>query len=377
MATTKITSIRRLEETTLRGGCGDNWHMTWAANGTTYMGLCDGLGWEDVPGYNGKNYNTRVFGLHGEPPDHSFEYLPGFPDLLSEPGMFCNRYYGFGIIAIDDCIYHYLSTPNTPFAEPGARFCGAKLIYSPDLGSTWLNQDGSPVGWEEWGTRSRDNMAFFKEDGEAFSLLTALQMGRNYEHNTDGYIYMYAPNGNVEGTMNQLVMFRVPKYHILDRDAYEFFVSRGGNGVAEWSHDIDDRGVVYEFQAGWVNTKVHPYSWHPSVVYNEPLGLYMMANWGMGCDDDGLWFGKPSYLGIWTASQPWGPWDQVHEETAWTPANDTGARAYQPQIAPQWIAPDGKSFQLVWTDFQVTDMTRPDHRPYYCFNTQRVEIETA
>jgi hypothetical protein len=27
----------------------------------------------------------------------------------------------------------------------------------------------------------------------------------------------------------------------------------------------------------------------------------------------------------------------------------------KPQIAPKWLAADGKSFWLVWTDFQVTD----------------------
>jgi hypothetical protein len=119
-----------------------------------------------------------------------------------------------------------------------------------------------------------------------------------------------------------------------------------------------------------VNTQIHPYAWHPSVVYNSALGVYIMANWGMGCSPDGLWFGKPSYLGFWVAPQPWGPWTQIHEETAWTPLGDKRSRCYQPQIAPKWIAPDGKSFWLVWTDFQDVDGTKP----YYSFNTQQVKI---
>jgi hypothetical protein len=107
------------------------------------------------------------------------------------------------------------------------------------------------------------------------------------------------------------------------------------------------------------------------VVYYAPLGLYLMANWGMGCSTTGHWFGKPSYLGFWTAPQPWGPWTQVHEETAWTPAGDHGARAYQPQIAPRWIANDGLSFWLVWTDFQDVEGRG---KPYYSFNVQQVQI---
>jgi hypothetical protein len=213
-------------------------------------------------------------------------------------------------------------------------------------------------------------MVFFHEPDESFSLLTCLQMGRNYEHNQDGYVYIYAPNGNRDGTMNQLVMLRTPKEQILNRSAYEFFVSHADNGKVVWSRDITKRGVVHTFPSGWVNTQLHPYAWHPSVVFNAPLGVYMMANWGMASDAHGMWFDKPSYLGFWVSEQPWGPWKQVHEETSWTPLGDPGARAYQPQILPKWIAEDGKSFWLVWTDFQQLD----ERLPYYCFNYQKVEI---
>jgi hypothetical protein len=37
------------------------------------------------------------------------------------------------------------------------------------------------------------------------------------------------------------------------------------------------------------------------------------------------------------------------------------------------MAPDGQSFWLVWTDFQVID----DQRPYYAFNLQKVEVLLA
>jgi hypothetical protein len=197
-------------------------------------------------------------------------------------------------------------------------------------------------------------------------------MGKAYEQNKDGYVYIYSPNGNTEGTMNQLVLCRVPKDRIRDRGAYDFFVSRKPDGTADWSRDIAARGVVQSFPSGWVNTKVHPYAWHPSVVYDAPLGVYLMANWGMGCAPDGTWFGKPSYLGFWSAPNPWGPWTQIHEEKEWMPAGDRAAHAYQPQIGPKWIAADGKSFWLVWTDFQFVGAARP----YYSFNTQKVELLT-
>jgi len=364
-----IVSIRRLDDTIHRTTCsGDNWHMTWAADGRQYTSLCDGAGWPHMPGYGGPGYNTRVYTVAGDPPNLTFGFVPGYPDLpVAE-----NRYYGFGIIALGDHIYEFLSTPNHRFSEPGARFVGAKLICSPDLGQTWRNQDGSPVRWEPWQERSQETMVFFDEPGECFSLLTVLQMGRDYGHNRDGCVYVYAPNGNAEGTMNQLVMFRTRTDAILDRSQYEYFAGLSPDGAAVWSPDINQRGAVHTFPSGWVNTQVHPYSWHPSVVYNAPLDLYLMANWGMGCDAEGMWFGKPTYLGFWTAPQPWGPWTQVHEESAWTPGGDIGARAYQPQIAPRWIADEGLSFWLVWTDFQVI----AGQRPYYSLNYQQVAITT-
>ena len=69
--------------------------------------------------------------------------------------------------------------------------------------------------------------------------------GGNYEHNRDGYVYGYAPNGNAQATTKQLAMFRVPKDRILDRSAYEFFVSCSGGGSTIWSRDIEKRGVVH------------------------------------------------------------------------------------------------------------------------------------
>jgi hypothetical protein len=128
---------------------------------------------------------------------------------------------------------------------------------------------------------------------------------------------------------------------------------------------------VHTFPAGWVNKTLNPYAWQPSVVYYPATGQYLMANWGMGQDAEGKWFGKPSYLGFWTALRPWGPWTQVYEEAAWTPGGDQAARCYQPQIGPKWIAADGRSFWLVWTDYQVVN----GKRPYYAFNAQRVDVE--
>ncbi len=133
----RIGGIERLEDTTIRlGGIGDNWHMSWRRDDKQYVALCDGGGWTGTTGYTGQAYNTRIYAVSGDLPKPRFEHLPGYPDLYSDRPPNVNRYYGFGILALDGCIYHYLSTPNHPFAEPGGQFVCAKLIHSPDGGAT-------------------------------------------------------------------------------------------------------------------------------------------------------------------------------------------------------------------------------------------------
>ncbi|WP_158563982.1 hypothetical protein [Jiangella anatolica] len=412
MTRPRVAGAVRRDDTIQRlGGQGDNWYSTWAGDGSLYVALCDGSGF---PGLVRKNYNSRLYRVDGHPGTSSvsFHDVPGYPDLstpLDEPFEVATpptRYYGFGTLAVDDTIYQYLSTWNLPTTEEHMesgelRFIGAKLIYSADGGTTWRNQDGStPVHWEDWDERSSRNMVFLNEPGETFSLFSILQMGQGYRLNTDGYVYVYAPNGNTEGTMNQLVMFRVPVDSILDRGRYEYFVEAKPDGSAAWSPNIEDRGIVHTFPAGWVNTKAHAYAWQPSITYDPGLDLYLMANWATGPAPDGDWFGKPSYLGLYQSETPWGPWEQFHEETSWTPGGDEEARCYQPQIVPNWIADDGRSFWLVWTDFQspytlAESMARmreirasdasPDDkaaesaalRPYYAFNVQLVELDVT
>jgi hypothetical protein len=407
--TSRVTGAVLRDDTIQRlGGNGDNWHATWAADGSLYVAMCDGAGF---PGMRPRRYNSRLIRVDGHPETEvSFHDVPEYPDLsmdirssLFEPPLPA-RYYGFGTLSVDGTIYQYCDMQNVPTIEENLRnnslkFVGAKLIYSPDGGKTWHNQDGStPVYWEDWDERSTANSVFFHEPDNSFALHSILQMGRDYELNTDGYIYVYAPNGDREGTMNELVMFRVPKGEILDRSAYEYFVAVDDAGGASWSSDIAARGVVHTFPSGWVNTGIHPDAWQPFVTYNPGLGIYLMANWATGPSPEGMWFGKPSYLGLYQAATPWGPWEQFSEGTAWRPGGDENARCYQPVIVPNWISEDGKSFWMIWTDFQNDaeraaagraaieqdpDQSDEDYArnstagmPYYSFNVQLVELTT-
>ena len=401
----RIRGVRRREETIARlGGDGYIAGVTWVADGTQLVAIIDGSGWPEES--QSEYYSSRVFGLCGGPGAAEFRGLAGYPTIsifdFLKGGV---PYYGFNTLSVDGSLFQYLSTvtrPCTPVDEKiltgsaywsDSNFNGAKLIYSADHGRTWRNHVGTtPVACEPREGHSHDSLVFFGEPAGAFSILTFLQMGRDYSANEDGYIYVYSPNGIVDGAMNELVMFRVPKDKILQRRAYEFFEVMKEDGKAEWTKDIDRRGVVCTFAPGWVES-MWPLAWLPSIIYNEVLGVYMMVNssgTNSSCKTE-----KPTYFGVWVAPNPWGPWRQVHEETAWLPGGDNGARAVAPQIVPAWISRDGRSFWLAWSDVQqssLVETTDPmvsargredfmllrrhwrEKHPYFAFNTQKVDL---
>ncbi|WP_205700667.1 DUF4185 domain-containing protein [Croceicoccus sediminis] len=336
------------------GGLGDGYKMTQLADGKQLVVVNDGTGWAPPPA---TFFSTRLWVMDGRPPQPSFEQLDGYPVVdHTTRDENAPSYYGHSVLAIGDTLYQFLSTLDRAEDRP-RHWTGAKLILSKDGGRSWQNADGSsPVRWESFEEQSRDTLMFFDEPGGAFSLVSFLQMGPAYRENRDGFVYIYGLNGSVDGKMNELVLARVAAERIADRSAYEYFAGQSAQGDARWSASIDARQPIHRFPLGWVNyTNLFPgdlvvESWLPSVVWNEPLQQYVMASAGIGNAPDGTEFGKPSYLGIYVSQTPWGPWKQVHEDTAWTPGGDENARAYSPQIAPGWLAPDGKSFWLVWAD---------------------------
>jgi len=206
------------------------------------------------------------------------------------------NYGSAGALAVGRHLYQFINITTT-FGKPVDRVgvehhsIGAKLIHSPDYGRTWFNRDGStPLVWKQLDKYSRDNLIFFEEPEGVFHSVNFLQMGRGYEDNQDGYVYGYSRNGNNE---NEIAVFRVEKKRILDRDSYECFMNLNGDG-ATWTKDMESRGVVHSLPAG---------SSMGSIVYNAPLGLYMMTECGSSINAAGTQVdNKPSRLGIWIAA---------------------------------------------------------------------------
>jgi len=327
---------------------------TWAASGEQFLAIGEGSEL-DTPRSN--SFWGTVYRLRGDPPKPKMETLPGFPAMPLHllPTEYAEARIG-GILAVGDRIYATIVTPNHPYILADGSFSSgwqrlaAKVIYSDDDGRTWRNADGShPVVQDKWDSRSKETSLFY---GEPLFFSNFLQMGRAYEDNWDGFVYAYDARGGED-----MVLARVPKAKVMQRSAYEFFSGFGSDGGALWSKATGDIATVFRFPAGWTSTRADDgmvaSGWHFRVVYNKPLGVYMMVGQGTGAGPDGGWHGKLPYLGFWIAPTPWGPFRQVHEDKAWKPGESPSARPYNPQIPPKWISADGRSFWLTWSDYET------------------------
>jgi hypothetical protein len=67
------------------------------------------------------------------------------------------------------------------------------------------------------------------------------------------FVYVYSPDGNAAyDPADRLVLARVPKDRIRERDAYEFFMRVESNGDVIWSHNIVDRVWCFQTAARFV-----------------------------------------------------------------------------------------------------------------------------
>lgn len=352
------------------GDNGDNWCVTWAADGDLYTSQCDGRGWRYPDGNQRDFMNNQVWQISGGPDSGSFRpiFLEDAPDYSRSaqteiygpivPPDSCIEFpqpdrldvwnwYGYGIVSIDGNLYQFIS-------HCGERsgfgwFDGSQLIWRPQGQNNWLRWNGTDADdRDKWLINEGGNqMFFYNEPDLAFSFMTIAQYGQDYKENTDGYVYVYSPTGKEQS--NLLNMARVKKEEILDRNQWEYYAGINEQKMAEWTRDIAKRGIVHTFPEGWGF-----YSWSPSVVWNKEIGLYIMSVAGTqrpgtgGVLEKYMHYETGGLMFLW-AEQPWGPWNQFYWNEDWV-ADDPENRLYLPQLSPKWISEDGKSMYLIFSD---------------------------
>jgi hypothetical protein len=195
-----------------------------------------------------------------------------------------------------------------------ARNAGnAQLAWSKDDGKTWA--------WSDWKFTT------------SFGCPTFLNFGRNYASARDGFVYVYSPDSDsAYATADRLVLARVPKSRIRDRNAYEFFRAVDDKGRPVWAAEITQRGAAF----------THPgRSYRSSVTYNPPLKRYLLVQPLAGaasCDRAGKIDVRFSGgLAVFDAPEPWGPWAAAF----------LTVRRSSPELPQHWLATDLRIVHLV------------------------------
>jgi len=380
----------KFQKETLRriGSGGDNWCITWAKDGSQITSMCDG-NWLKLDNPFG-GFHNHLFRILGEPNDFQREDIPDYPDFSGGEGS----WFGYGIISVNDDLYSVISkTPRESWSDP---FTGIKLLKSSDNGDSWYRIDRNEnelfleVNDSMRNVVNDDEMFFFKENGlphkqqvaYPFSFVSFVQSGQNNSKAKDKYIYIYSPEG---AKANKLTLARVPKDKIGVRSEWRYFTGYDKKSRAKWSDDITKRAHVIEYPEKSSNNHYFGwYSWLPSVVWNEGLGLYIMVNGGtyaghgMTNSDkdyyDAWMHTKSGSLGLWYSEKPYGPWKQFYYTDYWTVDNEKN-RTYQPKLSPKWISEDGKDMILIWSDAMANEKGQ-SHAVNYLWNQMHISIIT-
>jgi len=375
------------------GSVGDNWCITWAKDGGQITSMCDGnwLNLDNPEGdYNTFNFHNHLFRIVGDAESFQREDIPNYPNFSGKEGS----WFGYGIVSVNGSLYSTIS--KTPLGGWSGPFSGIKLLKSPDNGNSWYRV--SRFGQELLlgvhdsirNVVNKEEMFFLKEEGMPhkeriaypFSFVSFVQDGQDNSASKDDYIYIYSPEG---AHSNKLLLARVSKDKLENRSFWQYFVKYDKANNPIWTKDLSMRGYIYEYPEknnegnyfGW-------YSWLPSVVWNEGLGLYIMVNGGTyaghGMTDsdkdyyDGWMHTETGSLGFWYSKNPYGPWTQFYYTDSWIVDNEKN-RNYQPKLSPKWISKDGKDMILIWSDAMANEKGE-SHADNYLWNQMGIKIIT-
>jgi hypothetical protein len=300
-------------------GNGDNWPITWADDGDQYTVYCDGKGF----GGSGDR-SMSLATITGSPPNVLGHNISS-PTAQATGGDKKGRK-AAGLLMVDGVLYMWVRNLN----QDGT---GSTLAWSKDHARTWT--------WADWN---------FSEIGYP----VWLNAGKNYEAAQDGYAYLYSPDTpSAYKPSDNILLVRVPKDRITDKQAYQFFSGMNNHGQPRWSAEFRDRKPVFTASG---------HCYRPDVVYNPGIRRYLLCTATSGSKQ---WCGtEGKYLGIFDAPTPWGPWTMVTQIDGWGGDENW----FQPRIPSKWISEDGKTFDLLYSCFP---------KGPYQFNLQRCTIQEA
>lgn len=279
------------------GGDSDNWPVTWADDDALYTAYGDGHGF---PPRTTSKLSLGFAKVTGPPESFVGENIPSPTGEQMGDGSSGKK--ASGILMVDGVLYLWMRN-----ADEAGHEC--QLTSSTDHAQTW-----SEASWT------------FAQLGYC----TFINYGQDYAGGGD-YVYTVSHDDpSAYDPADHFVLLRVPKAQILERTAYEFFVSVDADGEPLWSSDVADRGAVFTHAGHCARS---------GLSYSSALGRYL---WWQQLADAGIDTRFEGGLGIYDAPEPWGPWTTVYFTDQWDEGPGDAA-----SFPPKWMSADGRSAWLV------------------------------
>jgi len=279
----------------------DNWPMTWADDDAQYTAYGDGWGFDPIVE---KKLSLGLAKVTGGVSPSNFRAENIRSESAERTGQGANGPKASGIVMVDSVLYMWVRNTNN-----------AQLAWSKDHGETWT--------WADWKFQT------------SFGAPTFLNFGKNYTGARDDYVYIYSHDADTAyDRSDRMVMARVPKNRINDRNAYEFFRNLDFVNEPVWTSDVHNRGAVFLH---------YKQCYRSGITYNPGLKRYLWCQ----ILPDSTHTGGPRFqggIGVYEAPEPWGPWRTVYFAEDW----DVGP-GETASFPTKWMSEDGRTLHLVFS----------------------------
>jgi len=277
----------------------DNWPMTWADDDAPYTAYGDGNGFEP---FTPEKLSLGFARITGGPTDCKGVNLRSPTGETRGDGAQGKK--ASGLLCVDGVLY--LLARNA---------ANAQLAWSGDHGATWT--------WADWKFTA------------SFGCPTFLNFGRDYAGARDEFVYLYSPDSDsAYEPADRMVLARVPKSQLRQRDSYEFFVRLDAQGQPVWMKDIAQRGAVFRNPGR---------CYRSGITYNAALKRHLWVQiLPQSRHPQGPRF--QGGFGVYDAPEPWGPWTTVFFTEDW----DVGP-GETASLPTKWMSDDGRTVHLVFS----------------------------
>ena len=273
----------------------DNWPVTWADDDRLYTAYGDGRGFRPL---TEKKLSLGLATITGRPPDIKGENLRS--SSAEQLGGGASGKKASGMIMVDGTLYMAVRNAGN-----------SRIACSRDRGRSWT--------WTTWTFTT------------SFGYPAFINFGKNDGGARDGFVYLVSHDSDsAYKPADRMVMARVPKGRLMDRDAYEVFKGLDSGGRPLWTRDVAKRAAVFTHTGR---------CYRSGITYCAPLRRYLWVQIIPG--DDTRFRGG---FGVYDAPEPWGPWTTAYFTEAW----DVGP-GETASFPTKWMSDDGRTLWLVFS----------------------------